>query len=225
MRAHWVRSSYRDYWNKQVRRNRRSCEPPSFSWGASRTKKPGAPALPIAARIPNRQDRRRRCGFQTFRYLFIPFGLLLDYFDHGMADRYTKGISKKDPLSALDVLQSMLEKGNSPLAQDFKRYRLKLDWALVVGETIAEKCSPVGFSNGIVYVWVVSSTWMNQLVLSCRNELLKKINTYGGKHWAKTIRFTLDRKDVPADAACSVDQRAGPGPASPNGDGEPPRDR
>jgi len=128
-----------------------------------------------------------------------------------------------EPHSALDVLQAMLEKGNSPLAQDFKRYRLKLDWAKVVGPTLSEKCSPVGFSNGVVYIWVVNSTWMNQLYFA-RRELLKKMNSYGGKHWAKDIRFTLDRKDVPTEAACSQDPPAGPESSSPNEDGEPPRD-
>ena len=134
---------------------------------------------------------------------------------------------KSEPHSALDVLQSMLEKGNSPLAQDFKRYRLKLDWEKVVGPTLAEKCSPVGFSNGTVYVWVVNSTWMNQLYF-VRRELLKKINGYGGKHWVRDLRFTLDRKDVPADAAYLKDPQAGREPASPSEDGGPqpsPRNR
>ena len=113
--------------------------------------------------------------------------------------------SKSQPKSALDVLQGLLEKGSSPLAQDFKRYRLKLDWPTIVGKTIGAKCSPVGYANGILYVWVVSSAWMNQLTFA-RKELLKKINTYMGSAWAKEIRFTQDRRDVPSNALSPEDQ-------------------
>jgi len=116
---------------------------------------------------------------------------------------------KNDPRPALDVLQAMLEKGNSPLAQDFKRYRMKLDWPRIVGATLADKCSPVGFKNGILYVWVSSATWMNHLFFA-RKELLKKINDYGGQGWVKMVRFTQDPKDVPSTDECSKDPQARP---------------
>src|SRR5580692_11686901 len=116
-----------------------------------------------------------------------------------MKDDNKKENSKSHPKSALDVLQGMLDKGNSPLAQDFKRYRLKLDWESIVGPTIATRCSPVGYANGIVYIWVISSSWMNQLIFA-RKEFLKKINLYAGKGWAREIRFTLSRRDVPSSA-------------------------
>ncbi len=106
---------------------------------------------------------------------------------------------ENEPVSALAVLQGMLEKGNSALAQDFKRYRLKLDWEIVVGKTIASRCSPVGFSAGILYVWVTNSVWMSQLFF-VRNEFRKKINEHVGHAWVREVRFTQDRRDVPAEA-------------------------
>jgi predicted nucleic acid-binding Zn ribbon protein len=106
---------------------------------------------------------------------------------------------KKVLPTALDVLQGLLEKGNTPLAEDFKRYRLKLDWAKVVGPTLADKCSPVAFSNGILYIWVTSAPWMNQLFY-VRRELVKKINDYAGRSWVKDIRLTQDKKDIPTEA-------------------------
>jgi predicted nucleic acid-binding Zn ribbon protein len=112
--------------------------------------------------------------------------------------------TKAHPKTALDVLQGMLEKGNSPLAQDFKRYRLKLDWEQVVGPTISARCSPVGYANGIVYIWVISASWMNQLVYG-RKELIKKINQHVGKGWAREIRFTQDKRDVPKEALSQSD--------------------
>jgi predicted nucleic acid-binding Zn ribbon protein len=100
---------------------------------------------------------------------------------------------------ALDVLQGLLENGKTPLSEDFKRYRLKLDWSLVVGAAISEKCSPVAYSHGVLYVWVINSTWMNQLFF-VRSEILKKVNGYNGAKWAREIRFTQDKKDIPPEA-------------------------
>src|SRR5437762_2705537 len=91
--------------------------------------------------------------------------------------------------SATEVLQAMLENGKSPLAEDFQRFRLKMDWSQVVGGIICEKCSPAGFSNGILYVWVVNATWMNQLFY-VRREIVKKVNEYVGKKWVREIRLT-----------------------------------
>jgi predicted nucleic acid-binding Zn ribbon protein len=100
------------------------------------------------------------------------------------------------PNHAASVIEGLLEKTKSPLAEDFKRYRLKLDWATIVGATIAEKCSPVAFSHGVLFIWVTNSTWLNQLFF-VRGEILKKVNKYNGPKWAKEIRFTQDRKDIP----------------------------
>jgi predicted nucleic acid-binding Zn ribbon protein len=121
-------------------------------------------------------------------------------------------LMKKDdskiPETALQVLQGLLEKGNSPLAEDFKRYRLKRVWPEVIGSTLASKCSPVGFSNGVLYIWVVNATWMNQLFFA-RTEILKKVNAYMGKSWAGQIRFTMDARDLPADSKLPEDPPEG----------------
>ena len=104
--------------------------------------------------------------------------------------------NKDDLNSAVEVLQSLLEKGNSPLANDFKRYRLKNEWLDVAGPTIAKATSPVGFYQGILYVWVKSASWMTQL-FPMRKALLKKVNSYMGGPWAKDIRFTQDLRSLP----------------------------
>lgn len=103
------------------------------------------------------------------------------------------------PTPAVDVLQRLFQKSNTPLAQDFKRFRLGLDWTQVVGENIASKCTPVGFSNGILYIWVVNATWMNQLFYA-RQDLLKKIQGYFKDKTIRMIRFTQNRADVPKAA-------------------------
>ena len=103
------------------------------------------------------------------------------------------------PSTALDVLQNMLTKGNSPLAEDFKRYRLKLDWPGVVGQTISEKCSPVGYFKGVLFVHVVNSGWMTQLHF-VKKEMIKKINAYAAEKWVKDIRFIQKASDLPTEA-------------------------
>ncbi len=113
-------------------------------------------------------------------------------------------IDPRDPKPALDVLQNMFEKGKTPLAADFKRYRLKLDWANIVGATISDKCSPVAYSKGVLYIWVSNASWLNQLFF-VRGEILKKINKYAGDKWAKDIRFTQDKKDIPEEAEIKVE--------------------
>jgi hypothetical protein len=93
----------------------------------------------------------------------------------------------------------------------------------VVGQMIAEKCSPVAFSNGVLFIWVVNAAWMNQLFFA-RRELLKKINEYEGG-WVKQIRFTQDRKDVPTTAECLPDQPGDPEFESPSASVAPQRDQ
>ncbi len=103
---------------------------------------------------------------------------------------------KKDEIfSAMDVLEKLLSKGKTPLAQDFQRYRLKTDWEKIVGPTIAAKTSPISFAHKILHIWVTSSTWMNQLFYA-RKEILKKINLEMGAGWAREIRFTLDHRQI-----------------------------
>ena len=126
--------------------------------------------------------------------------------------------------SAVEVLQSLLEKGNTPLAQDFKRYRLKLEWVKVTGKTIGENTSPVGFQKGTLWVYVKSAAWMTQL-FPVKKALINKVNSFMGEKWIKDLRFTQDLRDVPKEATSKEDQQAVPAPEFPNAGEEPPRDR
>lgn len=124
----------------------------------------------------------------------------------------------------IEVLQGLLGESKGALGVDFQRFKLKTEWVEIVGETIASKCSPVRVQNKILYVWVVSSSWMNQLFY-VRREMIKKINQVMGPGWIKDLRFTLDHKSVASDQAAPEDQQQSHGRASPNEDEEPPRDR
>jgi hypothetical protein len=94
------------------------------------------------------------------------------------------------------VLQKSLEAGNSPLSEQFIRWRLWAKWDDLVGETIAQKSLPVDYREGTLFVWVNSSAWMHHL-LFLRESMQSTINKKLGIYFVKAIRFTLDRKGVP----------------------------
>jgi predicted nucleic acid-binding Zn ribbon protein len=95
-----------------------------------------------------------------------------------------------------EVLQSLFENGKSPLSEQFMRLKLWARWEEVVGPTIAKNAEPVGFQRGTLYVWVRSSSWMQQMVFM-RDPIRNTINQKFENNFVKYIKFTLDRRDVP----------------------------
>ncbi len=76
------------------------------------------------------------------------------------------------------------------------RWKLWARWAEVVGPTISQNAEPVGFQRGVLYVWVRNSTWMQQMIFM-RDHIKNTINEKFENNFVKTIKFTLDRHDVP----------------------------
>ncbi|MNT47250.1 hypothetical protein D3C72_1839490 [compost metagenome] len=76
------------------------------------------------------------------------------------------------------------------------RWKLWARWEEVVGPTIAKNAEPVGFQRGTLYVWVRSSSWMQQMVFM-RDPIRNTINQKFENNFVKYIKFTLDRRDVP----------------------------
>lgn len=104
---------------------------------------------------------------------------------------------KKKKLSAgSEVLMGLFENGKSPLSGQFLRWKLWAKWPEVVGPTIAKNAEPVAYTNGILYLWVRHSAWMQQLVFM-REHIQSTINQKMGQNYVRTIRFTLDRREVP----------------------------
>jgi predicted nucleic acid-binding Zn ribbon protein len=103
---------------------------------------------------------------------------------------------KSSLTSASDVLQGLLANTSTPLAGQFKRWRLWRNWQEVVGESIAKRTDPVGFRDGILYVWVENSVWMQQMIFLAK-PIRQKINDYTGDKWVRQVRFTVDRRSIP----------------------------
>lgn len=103
---------------------------------------------------------------------------------------------KTDLQSASRVLQGLLGNGKSALSDGFLRWKIWRFWPQIVGPTLASHCEPVGFERGRLFIWVKSSSRMQEIRFF--EETLKtKVNEHVGRDWVKSIRFTLDRHGVP----------------------------
>lgn len=99
-------------------------------------------------------------------------------------------------LAASDVLQSLLQNSKSPLAQQFTRWRLWRYWPEVVGPSMARYTAPVSYDRGRLIVWVSDSVRLQEMTFVV-SALQEKINSFVGRKWVHSIRFTLDRHAIP----------------------------
>lgn len=97
-----------------------------------------------------------------------------------------------------EVLQRLFESGSSPLSEQFMRWKLWARWSEFVGPTIAQNTEPVGLNRGVLYLWVKSSSWMQQLTFM-KDPIRDTLNKKLGRPMIKNIRFTLDRREVPGE--------------------------
>lgn len=105
-----------------------------------------------------------------------------------------KGSGKLNSGSA--IIQSLFESKDSPLSEQFVRWKIWYSWEEYVGTTMANCCLPVGFDRGTLYIWVKNSTWMHHLHF-LKETIQEQINSRLGKVFVRRIRLTLDRKEVP----------------------------
>ncbi len=89
-------------------------------------------------------------------------------------------------------------------------------WGEVVGERIAAVTEAVSVANGVLFVRVSSSAWLNELTLM-RSELLSRLNA--GRRDGRIDRIVLTLAEGPPRAAGGG---AGPGPSPPREDGGAP---
>ena len=120
-----------------------------------------------------------------------------------MSSEFYKNKKRESDLTVgSDVLQGLFENGKSPLSEQFIRWKLWGSWAQYVGATIAKNCEPVGYYRGTLYVWVKSSSWMQQLIFGLE-QMKSQINSKLGFQYVITIHLTMDKKSVPRDAQAS----------------------
>lgn len=101
--------------------------------------------------------------------------------------------------SSAEVLKSLFEeKEGGPVSEQFQRWKLWLNWKDIVGPSTAEYTEPVAYHNGVLWLWVKNSTWMQQMTFM--SETIKNtVNQKYKKDFVREIRYTLDRKNIPKE--------------------------
>jgi Dna[CI] antecedent, DciA len=101
--------------------------------------------------------------------------------------------------TSAEVLKSLFEeKEGGPVSEQFMRWKLWLNWKDIVGPTTAEYTEPVAYHNGVLWLWVKNSTWMQQMTFM--SETIKNtVNQKYKKDFVREIRYTLDRKNIPKE--------------------------
>ncbi len=100
--------------------------------------------------------------------------------------------------SSAEVLKSLFDdkKKGGVVSDQFLRWKLWMQWSELVGPSIAEYTEPVSYRDGVLWLWVKNSTWMQQMTFmsdSIKNVIEQKFR----KGYVREIRFTLDRKALP----------------------------
>lgn len=107
---------------------------------------------------------------------------------------------------AADLIHKLLKRDKTPLSQQFLRWKLWNQWEEVVGPSIGKNTEPVGYFKGTLYIWVKSSTWLQEMSFM-EHAMIAKVNKFLDKNWCVRIRFTLDRKSVPKYAETAKEMR------------------
>ncbi len=85
--------------------------------------------------------------------------------------------------------------GQSPLAQQFTRWKLWKNWSHYVGESIAKHSEPGGYSYGKLYIHVYDSVWLQHL-LFFKDQIKSEINTKLGFEYVKEVFLESRRRPV-----------------------------
>ena len=96
-----------------------------------------------------------------------------------------------------EVLHRLLEEKAGPVSDQYLRWKLWLAWKDIVGPTVGENTEPVSYRNGVLWLWVKNSVWMQQM--SFMTEPIKNsVNQKFKEGFVKEVRLTLDRRLTPS---------------------------
>lgn len=95
-----------------------------------------------------------------------------------------------------EVLHKLLEGKEGPVSDQFLRWKLWLNWKEIVGETIAANAEPVSYHHGVLWLWVRSSVWMQQMTFMLE-PIKNSVNQKFKAGFVKEVRLTMDRKRMP----------------------------
>jgi hypothetical protein len=102
-----------------------------------------------------------------------------------------------------DILHALFDKND--MVQTMRQYAVWDCWDDVVGPTIAHKAQPEGIRNGILFVTVTSSVWMQELSFM-KDMILEKLNKKMDTSMINDLRFKIGKIPIPphADGATAL---------------------
>lgn len=95
-----------------------------------------------------------------------------------------------------EVLHRLLEDKAGPVSDQYLRWKLWLSWKDIVGNTVADNAEPIAYHNGILWLCVRNSVWMQQMTFM-REPIKRTVNQKFKKDFVQEVRLTLDRKLTP----------------------------
>ena len=95
-----------------------------------------------------------------------------------------------------EVLQKLLESQAGPVSDQYLRWKLWLNWKDIVGPTISAHSEPISYRNGLLWLWVENSVWMQQMGFMAETmNQSEKSNT--GNHTSIAADLERLRTEVP----------------------------
>jgi len=94
----------------------------------------------------------------------------------------------EEPLRLSQILPQVLKA--MELETAIRRREIRKIWKEVVGENISKRCQPQKIKDGVLFLKVHSSVWMNQLHY-LKEEMIKSLNARLGGEIVKDIYFRL----------------------------------
>lgn len=95
-----------------------------------------------------------------------------------------------------EVLHKLLEDKAGPVSDQYLRWKLWLSWKEIVGPTVSENAEPISYHNGILWLWVRNSVWMQQMSFM-KDPIKQSVNQKFREGFVKEVRLTLDRRLTP----------------------------
>lgn len=96
-----------------------------------------------------------------------------------------------------EVLHRLLEDKAGPVSDQYLRWKLWLNWKEVVGPTVSENAEPISYHQGILWLHVKNSVWMQQMSFMLE-PIKNSVNQKFKAGFVKEVRLTLDRKLTPS---------------------------
>ena len=81
---------------------------------------------------------------------------------------------------------------NAGLQKRFEEYRAVEAWEQVVGGAVAEQAQATGIRDGVLFVDVKSSVWMQELQL-LRGDIIERLNAHLGEPFVRSMVLSMER--------------------------------